>query len=133
MWPRLIAQLIELLPHVSRLVPVADNFFASKAASDKTHAAALAAMGESLRGDLGRVSEANADVTKQISEQATQITALRLSLEEARADSITQTRQIEWITKDINSLRVWIKFGVCTIVLLLIVILTLITKLLLAR
>ncbi len=30
MWPKVIAQLFELLPHVSRLVPMADRFFSSK-------------------------------------------------------------------------------------------------------
>ena len=54
MWPKLLAQLFELLPHVSRLIPMADRFFASRAATDRATEAAMAAMAEGVRGDLGR-------------------------------------------------------------------------------
>ena len=35
MWPKLLMQLFELLPHISRLVPMADKYFSQKAAAEK--------------------------------------------------------------------------------------------------
>ena len=55
MWPKVIAQLVELLPHLSRLVPMADKFLSSKANSEKANEAAMVAMAEGVRGDLGQV------------------------------------------------------------------------------
>ena len=54
MWPRLLTQLLELLPHMTRLVPMADKYFASKTAGEKANEAALAAMAEGVRAILGR-------------------------------------------------------------------------------
>jgi len=137
MWPRLIAQLLELTPHVTRLVPMADNYFASRAAGDRAQAAALNNFGETMRGDLATISDSTTAlsirVTQQMTDQAAKITALQRTLEQAEADNLTQGRQLEWLTKDVSSLRVWVKFGTATIILLLAVTLGLIVKLFLAR
>ena len=66
MWPKVLAQLIpqliDLLPHVKRVVPMADKFLSSKAASD----AALAAMAEGVRTDLGQVTTAHSALSQQV-------------------------------------------------------------------
>ena len=69
MWPKAFAQLIELAPHVSRLLPMADRFFQSKAANDEaTRKAteAVEAAAEDLRSDFGKVTAAHAELGKQI-------------------------------------------------------------------
>jgi septal ring factor EnvC (AmiA/AmiB activator) len=119
MWPRLIAQLVELLPHAARLLPLADNYFATRREADGAQAAALAAMAGSLREEIGRVGESFGGVPRQLAEQKQQIAALQDALEAAETHRITQTKQLEWITSDLNSLRVWVKFGVVVIILLL--------------
>ena len=53
MWPKLLMQLFELLPHISRLVPMADKYFSQKTAAEKANEAALAAMAEGVRGRPG--------------------------------------------------------------------------------
>jgi hypothetical protein len=57
MWPKI---LLELLPHFTRVLPLADRYFSSRGDQDKAHAAALAALGDEVRGGLGRVDEVNA-------------------------------------------------------------------------
>src|SRR5258708_18944573 len=73
MWPKVIAQLFELLPHITRLVPMADKYLSSKTASEKANEAAMAAMAEGVRGDLGQVTKAHAGLYRQLQDQSTQI------------------------------------------------------------
>jgi hypothetical protein len=70
MWPQL---LFDLLPHFARLLPVADKYLTTRSASDKAHEAALGAMGESVRGELAEVKEAQAGLERQLREQGEQI------------------------------------------------------------
>jgi len=89
MWPKVIAQLFELLPHISRLLPLADKFFTSKAASEKANEAALVAMAEGVRGDLGQVTKAHLGLYRQLQDQSAQITAV--GEEGAGFDGATRT------------------------------------------
>src|ERR1700733_3536781 len=73
MWPKVIAQLFELLPHITRLVPMADRYLSSKTASEKATEAAMAAMADGVRGDLGQVTKAHAGLYRQLQEQSAQI------------------------------------------------------------
>ncbi len=76
MWPKAIAQLIELAPHVTRLVPLADRFFQSKSSSEDVSRKAMEAMAEGLRGDLGQVSAAHSGLYRQLHEQSETLVAL---------------------------------------------------------
>lgn len=130
MWPRLISQLIELLPHATRLMPMADNYLAVRREGAKAQAGALADLAENLRVDVGRVADSYNGLARQITEQKAQIAALQDAIEVAQTQSMTQTKQLEWITADVNTLRVWVKFGVVIIVLLLLVVLALTVQIL---
>ena len=77
MWPKVIAQLFELLPHVTRLVPMADRFLTSRASSDRATEAAMVAMAEGVRGDLGQVTQAHAGLYRQLQEQSALIVEVR--------------------------------------------------------
>jgi hypothetical protein len=68
MWPKAIAQLVELLPHAARLLPMADKFFASKTAGEEANRRAMDAMAEGLRGDLGQVTASHAGLYRQLNE-----------------------------------------------------------------
>ncbi len=133
MWPRLISQLVEFLPHAARLMPVADNFLAVRREGAQAQAGAIADLAENLRVDVGRVADSYNLLARQITEQKAQITALHDALEVAETQSLTQTRQLEWITTDMNNLRIWVKFGVVTIVLLLVAVLALTIQIMHAR
>ena len=68
MWPKAFAQLIELAPHISRLLPMADRFFQSKATGDEANRKAVEALGERLRADLNQVNVTHASLAEQISD-----------------------------------------------------------------
>jgi hypothetical protein len=133
MWPRLIAQLIELMPQATRLMPMADNYLAVRREGAKAQAGALADLAENLRVDVGRVTDSYNGLARQIGEQKAQIAALKDAVEVAQTQSMTQTKQLEWITTDVNTLRVWVKFGVVIIVLLLLAVLALTLQILRIR
>jgi len=137
MWPRLLAQLVELLPHATRLLPMADNYLATRRESSQAQAAAqsaaIAELAQSLQADAGRIASSYNTLARQISEQKAQIAVLQDALEVTQTQSVTQTRQLEWITTDLNSLRVWVKFGTVAIVLLLAAVLALTVQILRSR
>jgi septal ring factor EnvC (AmiA/AmiB activator) len=70
MWPKAIAQLVELLPHVARLLPLADRFFSAKAADAEASRTAMEQMAQGLRGDLGQVTASHAGLYRQLNEQS---------------------------------------------------------------
>jgi hypothetical protein len=102
MWPRLIAQLVELLPHIARLIPLADRYLTTRstaeASADPASHAALTQLTEALRSDLAAASEAQAQINSQINAQlatqATQITGL--------------SEQLEFVTGHVKRLGVWL-------------------------
>jgi len=65
--------LLELLPHVTRLLPMADKYLSTRSASERTQEAALAAMAANVRGDLGQVIDAHAGIQRALKDQAEQI------------------------------------------------------------
>jgi len=75
MWPKALAQILELLPHVSRVLPLADRFLASRQSNDEANRQALegatahmAAVTEGLRADLGQVTSSHAGLYRQMNE-----------------------------------------------------------------
>jgi septal ring factor EnvC (AmiA/AmiB activator) len=70
MWPKAITTLIELAPHITRLVPMADRFFSSKSAETEASMTAMQQMAEGLRGDLGQVTASHAGLYRQLNDQS---------------------------------------------------------------
>jgi uncharacterized sporulation protein YeaH/YhbH (DUF444 family) len=67
MWPKM---LLELVPHIARLVPMADKFFQSKTAGEEANRRAMEAMADGLRGDLGQVTAAHAGLYRQLNDHS---------------------------------------------------------------
>ena len=109
MWPKVIAQLFELLPHVSRLVPMADKYFSSKAASEKANEAALIAMAEGVRGDLGQVTKAHVGLYRQLQDQSAQITELGEEVKRARLALEQHDHRLEAQELRLRSIGVWVR------------------------
>lgn len=108
MWPKVFAQLVELLPHISRLIPMADVFFATKTAGEKATEATLSTLAQEVRTDLSRVTSAHNGLYRQLQEQSGQIAAVAADFNRAN-DSIaacaTQTASLE---RQLKSLRGWL-------------------------
>ncbi len=109
MWPRVIAQLFELLPHVSRLVPMADKYFSSKAANEKANEAALVAMAEGVRGDLGQVTKAHVGLYRQLQDQSAQIAELGEEVKRVRLALEQHDHRVEAQEVRLRSIGMWVK------------------------
>jgi hypothetical protein len=109
MWPKVIAQLFELLPHVTRLVPMADKYFSSKAANEKANEAALVGMAEGVRGDLGQVTKAHLGLYRQLQDQSALITELGEEVKRARLSIEQHDHRLEAQEIRLRSIGVWVK------------------------
>ena len=118
MWPKVLAQLFELLPHVSRLVPMADKFFHSKTASEKANEAALSAMAEGVRGDLGQVTQAHAGIYRQLQDQSAQIAGVGEEVKRARLSVEQHEHKLEALERRVAPLALWVKVGTSLLVVL---------------
>jgi septal ring factor EnvC (AmiA/AmiB activator) len=84
MWPKAIAQLVELLPHVARLLPHADRFFNAKAADAEASRTAMEQMAQGLRGDLGQVTASHAGLYRQLNEQSEKLSTIATDVHATR-------------------------------------------------
>ena len=85
MWPKALAQLIELAPHIARLLPTADRFLQSRAAGDEATRAAVAKMGEDVRSDVNRVTASHEGIYRQLNEQGERMAQLTEQMTAVRA------------------------------------------------
>jgi hypothetical protein len=81
MWPKM---LFELLPHFARLMPMADRYLSTRSASEKAQEAALAALAVDVRGELGKATETQSGICRQLQEQTTLIGDLAVDVTRAR-------------------------------------------------
>jgi len=129
MWPKVIAQLFELLPHITRLVPMADKYLSSKTASEKATESAMAAMAEGVRGDLGQVTRAHAGLYRQLQDQSAQITEVAEEVKRARLAVEQHDHRMTALESQMTSLGIWIKAGVSALVVLVVAVLALLIHL----
>jgi hypothetical protein len=123
-----LKQLVELLPHVSRLVPIAERYFSTKAAGDRSNELALAAIAEGMQADMGQVSKAHAGLYRQIQEQGAQIAGIGDEVRHVRGALDTSERKVAALEQRVESLNLWIKAGVSLMTILLFVILGLLLR-----
>ena len=128
MWPKLLMQLFELMPHVTRLVPIADKYFAQRSATEKANEAAFTAMAEGVRGDLGQVAKAHAGLYRQLQEQSAQLVDLSEDARKTRVSIEQQSHRVEALEAKLAPLGAWIKGGISAIVVLLIVVIWLLAR-----
>jgi hypothetical protein len=128
MWPKVIAQLFELLPHITRLVPIADRYLSAKTASEKATDAAMIAMAEGVRGDLGQVTKAHAGLYRQLQEQSLQIDAVSEDVKRTRVAVEQHGHRMEVLEQQVTSLGIWVKAGVSLLAVLLVVVIVLLLR-----
>lgn len=91
MWPKTLAQLLELAPHITRLVPMADRYLQSKADGRDASRRALEQLADGVRGelrqvenglreDLGQVAAAQAGIYRQLKEQSESLARIAADL-----------------------------------------------------
>jgi chromosome segregation ATPase len=85
MWPKALAQLIELAPHITRLLPLADRFFQSKSAEAEASRTAMEQMADGLRGDLGQVTASHAGLYRQLNDQSEKLSNISADVRSVKA------------------------------------------------
>jgi chromosome segregation ATPase len=128
MWPKVIAQLFELLPHITRLVPLADKYLSSKSASEKSNDAAMAAMAEEVRGDLGQVTKAHAGLYRQLQDQSAQIAEVAEEVKRARLSIEQHEHRMLALESNVAALGWWVKAGVSLLIVLVVVVIVLLLR-----
>jgi chromosome segregation ATPase len=110
MWPKL---LFDLLPHFSRLMPMADKYFSSRSERDKAQEAALAALAADVRGELGQVTEAHAGLRRQLQEQSAQIAELGVEVTRARLGAESVEARVAKLEKAVGTATrlLWVVLG----------------------
>jgi hypothetical protein len=124
MWPKVLAQLFELLPHVTRLVPMADRYFSTKTASEKATEAAMAAMAESVRSDLGQVTQAQTGLHQQLQEQSARIAEVSAEIKRM----VAATERVKTLESQVAALGWWVKAGGSLVVALLVAVIVLLVR-----
>jgi hypothetical protein len=81
MWPK---ALIELVPHIVRLVPAANRFLQDKAGGDQASRQAVEALENSVHGDLSRITAAHTSMFRQLNDQSEKIDRLTSDLAASR-------------------------------------------------
>lgn len=119
---------MELLPHVSRLLPMADKYFSSKAAPEKANEAALAAMAEGVRGDLGQVTKAHAGLYRQLQDISAQVAIVSDDATRGRVAAEKQEERLGLLEAQVKAMALWVKAGVGLCVVLLTVLLVLVAR-----
>jgi hypothetical protein len=94
MWPKALLQLIQLAPHVTRLVPVANRYLQSRTDGGESGRRAVEGLrgeleqtAERMHGDLTRVSGAQAATAEQLTRQGKTLESISVDLHAARLAS----------------------------------------------
>lgn len=116
MWPKALSQLVELAPHVTRLLPLADRYFKEKSSGDdatrralddlqanhraalETQRATVTDLSDRLHADLGGIAS-------QITTQNTQSAALHRQLADLERQLAGVTRPVAELEKSLASTR----------------------------
>jgi len=107
---------------------MADKYLSSKTASEKANEAAMAAMAEGVRGDLGQVTKAHAGLYRQLQDQSTQIAEVSEEVKRARLSIEQHEHRMLAMEANVTSLGWWVKAGVSLLVVLVVVVIVLLVR-----
>lgn len=128
MWPKVMMQLFELLPHAARLMPLAERYFNAKTANERSNEMALAAMAEGVQADLGQVTKAHAGLYRQLQEQGAQISVVGDDVRQLRKSLESSERRVIALEERLGILYLWVRLGVSMMTVLLLVIVGLLLR-----
>jgi hypothetical protein len=103
MWPKALSQLIELAPHITRLLPMADRFLLSKTGTEEAARNAMEQMADGLRGDLGQVTAAHAGLYLQLNTQSEKLSAIASDLSSTKLSAEAMEARLATIERQARS------------------------------
>lgn len=101
MWPKVLAQLFELLPHISRVVPLADRYLSTRSSTDT----AITTMATDVRSDLGRVAKAHMDLAERLDQFAGHVDGIAAEARQTRAAAQNVEVRITALERHLGGLR----------------------------
>ncbi len=126
-------QLIELAPHVTRLVPMADRYLQSKTDSGKAQRRALEEMAERLRGDIGQAREEMrgelTQVGQQLQAQSATLASLAENVQAARRSSDEMEARLKGMEARMARLGMILIAGMVVLAILAVVIIAMLLHL----
>jgi len=123
MWPK---ALLEIAPHIMRLVPMADRFLQSRSAGDDANRQAIEAMGESLRGELGHVTASHSGLYRQLNEMDEKLAGIAADVNAAKAAAESVEGRVARLQRRVGGMtKLLIAAVVLNVALLLLVIMLL--------
>ena len=158
MWPKLFTQLVEFLPHATRLMPLADRYLNAnagnadadaRAATERTmleltdrsiqaNAAALNTVSEQVQASLGKVARAHIEMAAKLDQftgmAATldgftgQVIEIGTEVKRARRASELAQTRVDALEKQLTSLRTLLLSGLAVVVVLLLVVIVLLVR-----
>lgn len=119
MWPKALAQLVELAPHITRLAPLADRFLKDKAAGDEAtrqvldgqrtaleaQRASVADLGTSLRADLGALTSAQTTQSTHIAQLGQKVADFEKHLVTTRTDALAAKQAAESLDNRLRAIE----------------------------
>ncbi len=119
MWPKIFAQLlpqlIDVLPHVKRVVPMADKYLAARAAEDAALGRTMEGIRsdtEGIRAEVGKNAATHAALSRQIdglttqlNNHAAQLTTVSKATDDTRSVTTALGHSIIAMERQIRSLR----------------------------
>jgi hypothetical protein len=122
MWLKVLLQLRELLPHLTRLAPVMEHFLSQR--RELAQASAIdPAIFENLSGDIGEVTKAHAALYRVMQDQTESIGQIEAEVRILRTLADNSQRRIGDLEEQVSSLGIWLK---STAILSLILLITLV-------
>lgn len=97
--------LLELLPHFARLMPMADKYLSTRSASDKAQEAALAALGDDVRGSLRHITEEHEGICAQLQEQSQQTAQMAVDVARVRMGVESVEERVAKLEKVLGQMR----------------------------
>jgi hypothetical protein len=89
-----------------------ERYLNSRQAKDRENEAALVALAETVRGDLGQVTAAHAGLYRQLQALSAQVAELDGEVKLARLAAERAEAQARIPDKDLEAMMVWVKGGV---------------------
>lgn len=139
-------QLVEFLPHATRLMPLADPYLNSNVSSTEAlasteraildltergmqaNAAALHGVSEQVQDSLGKVARAHIEMAAKLDEFTGQVTDITTEAKRARrASELAQTR-VDALEKQLAGMRTLLLAGLAAVAVLLLIIIVLLFR-----
>ena len=122
MWLKILLQLRELLPHLTRLAPLMEHFLSQR--REQAHASAIdPAIFDDLSGDISEVAKAHAALYRAMQDQTETIGQVESEVRILRTLVDSSQKRIIDLEERVSSLGTWLK---TTAILSLILLITLV-------